>query len=60
MCGSEKVIDVGYDLRGFSKLYLYCDVCGRNTEHEVIGVEDEVFNKYFAKKPPQRAADIDG
>ena len=39
VCGEQRILDVGYNLREFKKLYLYCKSCGRNTPHKVLGIE---------------------
>lgn len=40
-CGRRRILDVGYDLRKFRQLYLYCPYCRCNTYHDIIGVESE-------------------
>lgn len=35
-CGEEKELRVGYDIRDFKQLYLYCRKCGKNTFHIIL------------------------
>jgi len=35
-CGEEKELRVGYDIRDFKQLYLYCKKCGKNTFHIIL------------------------
>lgn len=41
VCGTQRILDVGYNLREFKELYIYCKACGRNTPHRIVGVRDE-------------------
>jgi len=36
-CGKEELLMVGYDIRDFKQLYLYCEKCKENTFHEILG-----------------------
>ncbi|AGT35139.1 hypothetical protein N186_03900 [Thermofilum adornatum] len=38
-CSSERVLDLGFNLYEFKKVYLYCPRCQENTPHVVLGVE---------------------
>ena len=40
-CGFKRIIDIGYNLREFKRVYLYCPSCGSNTFYEVLGTEDD-------------------
>jgi len=35
-CGEEKKLRVGYDIRDFKQLYLYCSKCKKNTFHIIL------------------------
>ena len=41
VCGSQRVLRVGFDLYEFKRVYLYCRTCGQNTFHAVLGHEEE-------------------
>ncbi len=40
-CKNEVKLKLGYNLYEFKKLYLFCERCGRNTYHEVIGHKEK-------------------
>ncbi len=40
-CGNVRVLEVGYDLRAFKKMYIFCPKCRRNTHHEIVSVQVE-------------------
>lgn len=35
-CGSEKEIDLGFNLYKIGRIYIYCEKCRKNTFHDVI------------------------
>jgi len=39
-CGSEWTLEVSFNLKEMGKIYHYCRKCGKNTFHEVIGLEE--------------------
>jgi ribosomal protein L44E len=39
-CGTEWILEVSFNLKEFGKLYHYCRTCGKNTFHEVLGIEE--------------------
>lgn len=41
VCGNKRILDVGYDLREFQRIYIYCRNCGENRPHRILGFEDE-------------------
>ncbi|MFP3198841.1 MAG: hypothetical protein RXO32_09365 [Thermoproteus sp.] len=42
VCGSERVLDVGFNLTAFrGRLYIYCRKCKANREHAVLGYYDD-------------------
>jgi len=38
-CGTLWELHVSYNLSEFSQFYHYCNICGRNTFHEVLSKE---------------------
>ncbi|QOJ78099.1 hypothetical protein IG193_04740 [Infirmifilum lucidum] len=40
-CGGEKVLDVGFNLYEFKRVYIYCPKCRANTFHIVVGHEEQ-------------------
>jgi translation initiation factor 2 beta subunit (eIF-2beta)/eIF-5 len=41
VCGNERILDVGYNLREFRRVYIYCRRCGENRAHKVVGTLEE-------------------
>ncbi len=37
VCGNIRFLDLGFDLTEMKRVYVYCEVCGRNTFHTVLG-----------------------
>ncbi|MCC6039828.1 MAG: hypothetical protein ACO2OQ_02845 [Thermofilaceae archaeon] len=37
VCGSEREINVGFNLYEFKRVYIYCRNCKSNTLHVVLG-----------------------
>ncbi|MGB9708694.1 MAG: hypothetical protein ACP5II_04145 [Infirmifilum sp.] len=35
-CGNEKILDVGFNLYEFKKIYIYCPKCKSNTFHSIV------------------------
>lgn len=38
-CGTKRILDVGYNLKEFKLLHIYCRKCGENKPHKVLGIE---------------------
>jgi len=41
VCGNERILDVGYNLGEFQRVYVYCRRCGENRAHRVVGTLEE-------------------
>ncbi len=44
ICGSIWILEVSFDVRNVKMLYHFCNKCGRNTFHEILGRAEEVYN----------------
>ena len=40
-CGEKRVLNVGFDLSEFKRLYIYCRRCGLTRPHRICGVATE-------------------
>jgi hypothetical protein len=38
VCGIKRVLDVGYNLKEFQHIYIFCKNCSGNTPHKVVGL----------------------
>ncbi|QXJ29633.1 hypothetical protein J5U23_02506 [Saccharolobus shibatae B12] len=36
-CNTEKVLNISFDISSQKTIYIYCNVCKRNTFNEILG-----------------------
>jgi len=41
-CGTERVLNISFDIGRQKTIYIYCNICKKNTFNEILGYIDEV------------------